>query len=663
MLNQIDTPSPVIEALAQVVQAIGGSTREGQIDMAQAVDQAMADGEHLLVEAGTGTGKSLGYLVPAIMRATNGTEAGKNRTVVATATLALQRQLVEHDLPRALSTLNPGFKRPVTFAVLKGRANYVCLEKFNRDATTAQDDGDQFLFDSPTSHLGKQAKKLREWIKRTESGDRDDFNEDLDGRLWRSVSVNGRECVGSAKCVYGDECFAENARQKALESDIVITNHALLAIDLVDGVPLLPTHDALVIDEAHELVDRTTSALAGSLDVRAIERATGMIRKFIDPNTHAKLLEVADDLGVALSAIEVTNDVTRLEKLPIPLHSILTAIRDVAKVALNEISSSSQDDGEQLAAKTRAKAGMAEIAQVAGDLLTVDGETVRWFDTSREPTLHHAPLSVAHFLAESLFSDHAVILTSATLEVAGSLDATARNVGIDQVGQWTGLNVGSPFDYQRQGILYCAAHLPRPDTSGISLEALDELGDLVDAAGGRTLSLFSSWRAVERAYEYLDARFRGRENRPLLCAVRGEPIGELVKRFRESPHSTLLGTVSLWQGIDVPGDSCILVTIDRIPFPRPDDPVMKARADEVDAHGGSGFASVSLPRAALLLAQGVGRLIRSDQDRGVVAVLDSRLATANYGAKLRQSLPPLWWSTDKAQVIGSLERLNEQSQN
>ena len=660
-MNDVIPQSDVTAALATVVEAIGGATRAGQIDMAQAVTDAMNGSSHLLVEAGTGTGKSLGYLIPAIVRASNGVVDGKNRTIVATATLALQRQLAEHDLPRALAALNPTFDREVTFAVLKGRANYVCLDKFNRDASTAEDDGDQFLFDAPTSVLGKQAKKLRAWVKSTESGDRDEFSDDLDGRLWRSVSVNGRECVGAAKCAFGDQCFAEAAKQRAFDSDIVVTNHALLAIDIVDGVPLLPDHDAVIIDEAHELVDRTTNALAGSLDVRTIERGTGQVRKFIEPATHSRLMDVTDDLAAVLNAIATTGDITRFEELPTALHATVTSIRDVARVALNELTSSSQDDANTVAAKSRARAGVSEIADVAADLLAVGQDSVRWLDTQREPTLHHAPLSVAHFLADSLFADRAVVLTSATLEVAGSLEATARSVGIAQSGNWRGLNVGSPFDYQRQGILYCASRLDRPDASGISLESLDELGDLLDAAGGRTLALFSSWRAVERAYEYLSARFRGREDRPLLCAMRGEPIGELVKRFRDDPQTSLLGTVSLWQGIDVPGDSCTLVTIDRIPFPRPDDPVMKARSDEVDAHGGSGFRSVSLPRAALLLAQGVGRLIRSDDDRGVVAVLDSRLATANYGAKLRESLPPLWWSTDKESVLGALRRLDEQA--
>ncbi len=646
------------EALESVVMNIGGSARDGQIQMALAVDSAFSSGKHLLVQAGTGTGKSLGYLVPAILRAAKGVKQdGTNRTIVATATLALQRQLSEHDLPAAIEALAPKLNTDVSFAVLKGRSNFVCLDKFHR-VSGESDDDDLALFEVSTSKLAKQAKKLRDWVKRTDTGDRDEYADDLDFRLWRSVSVSGRECVGAGKCAWGQDCFAEKAKEKAHSSDIVVTNHALLAIDLIDGIPLVPEHDAVVIDEAHELVDRTTSALAGSLDSKSIERVAGLARKYVEPASHDRLLEVADALAVILEALPVQGTTSRIADLPRELLTCLTAIRDVTRVALSEVSTSSQDEPDVAAAKQRSKGNLTEIADSAATLIVDDEFAVRWLDVSRDATLHHAPLSVAGFLAESLFTDRTVVLTSATLQVSGSMDATAKGVGVNQVGEWTGLDVGSPFDYTKQGILYCASHLPPPTSAGLPEEMLDELGDLIDAAGGRTLSLFSSWRGVERAQEYLELRFRGREDRPLIVASRGDSISELVKRFRQTPQASLLGTVSLWQGIDVPGDTCTLVTIDRIPFPRPDDPVMAARSARVDASGGSGFNSVSLPKAALLLAQGVGRLIRTTQDQGVVAVLDSRLATKGYGHSLRKSVPPLWWTTDPKVVRESLTNLD-----
>jgi len=417
------------------------------------------------------------------------------------------------------------------------------------------------------------------------------------------------------------------------------------------------------IDEAHELVDRTTNALAGSLDAKGLERAAGLARKYIEPATHELILAAADDLSVLLPVVSEKDGLKRLEELPKQLHSTLSRVAQVVASALNDITASSQDDPETAAAKQRAKANLGEIADAAAVLLATDEYTVRWIDASRDPVLHHAPLSVAGFLQESLFSEPSVTLTSATLQVADSMESTAKAVGLASSSNWTSLDVGSPFDYAKQGILYCASHLPPPSSAGVAPEMLDELADLIDAAGGRTLALFSSWRGVERAAEYLEVRFRDRADRPLIVASRGDSIGELVKQFKASSHASLLGTVSLWQGIDVPGDTCTLVTIDRIPFPRPDDPVMAARSAKVDASGGSGFRSVSLPRAALLLAQGVGRLIRTTDDRGVVAVLDSRLANAGYAGLLRKSVPPLWWTTNVEVVKSALTRLDAESTN
>jgi ATP-dependent DNA helicase DinG len=261
-------------------------------------------------------------------------------------------------------------------------------------------------------------------------------------------------------------------------------------------------------------------------------------------------------------------------------------------------------------------------------------------------------------LAANLFDPGPVVLTSATLSVGGSFEPLAAAVGCGP--DWKGLDVGSPFDHSRQGILYCAASLPRPGREGVSELALDQIAELIDAAGGRTLALFSSWRSVQRAEEVVTRRFAGRTDRPLIVAQRGDAVAGLVRQFADEPRASLLGTLSLWQGVDVPGASCTLVIIDRIPFPRPDDPVVSARQELIDAAGGSGFAAVSVPRAGLMLAQGAGRLIRSAQDRGVVAVLDSRLATTSYGAQLRRSLPPLWWTTDLTTVTASLRRLDEE---
>lgn len=697
----------VDQALDVVVESFGGTRRDGQHQMSNAIEDSMTSGTHLLVQAGTGTGKSLGYIIPSILRAAYADRrSGNHRTVIATATIALQRQLVSSDLPKAMEALRDTLGVDVRFAVLKGRNNYVCLDKFNRDGSADVEEENLSLFEGNTSYLARQAKKLRQWVSSTATGDKDDFGDDIDPRLWRSMSVSGRECVGKNKCVWGEQCFAEAAREKAYESDIIVTNHTMLALDVIEQVPILPEHKIVVIDEAHELVDQTTKALSGELSAVMIERAAGLVRKFVPPATHELLLDAADELGKALENYDTNFAVTQIEEIVGTLKSVLTQVKDACKSVSAEVTMPSTDESDVAAAKQRAKVAISEIGTSAISLLGTDKDSVTWLDKTRTPTLHHAPLSVSSYLRDALFTQHTIVLTSATLQVGGSMDNTARAVGlieepkrlefpdaehVDDVAQrdfdinvavsdqddvpdsysdddpwgetnlsWVGLDVGSPFDYQQQAILYCATHLPAPMSDGISEQAFDELAELIDAAGGRSLCLFSSWRSVERAGEYLGVRFADQADRPLIIAKRGDATPALVEKFKANPRATLLGTRSFWQGIDVPGPTCTLVTIDRIPFPRPDEPVYSARSQRASEQGLNGFTAVSVPHAALLLAQGVGRLIRTTDDRGVVAILDSRLDQKPYGKTLRKTLPDMYYTTDKSSVIGALRRLDEQ---
>jgi len=681
----------VEDALDLAVAALGGEHRDGQVAMAQAVHDVVSQRvrrdadeppRHLLVQAGTGTGKSLAYLVPSILAATSTTASrspGGGRVVVATATLALQHQLIERDLPRVADALEPALGQRPSYAVLKGRHNYVCLDRLNRGPDD-DDDNEAALFESPRSALGKQSQRLRAWAESSETGDRDEYAGALDPRVWRSISVTSRECVGAAKCAYGQECFAELARFRANESDIVVTNHAMLAIGVLEAIPVLPDHSAVVIDEGHELVDRATSAVTVELGGRAMERAASRVRRHVTPDTQERLEDAAALLTseLDLAASELIGP-ARIERVDASLLLALTGVRDATHATMTELAAAGRagkdDAPEDAASRTQARAAIEEIHDVAGTLLSLGDSDVAWLDPGdrRAPILRVAPLSVAHILRSELFDQTPVVLTSATLTLGGSFEPLASSVGLDvpmsgergtarsgesDHGQsWTGLDVGSPFDFASQGILYVAAHLPRPGRDGVSDEALTELGDLLDAAGGRTLALFSSWRGVERAADVLTERFEGRDDRPLLVARRGDPVADLVRQFVDEPSLSLLGTMSLWQGVDVPGDTCSLVVIDRIPFPRPDDPLTAARTRRADESGLNGFMSVSVPRAALLLAQGSGRLIRSREDRGVVAVLDPRLSTAAYGRYLRASMPPFWYTTDPAAVRGALSRL------
>ena len=643
------------EALAAVVATLGGQERVGQLEMATRVAEALAGGGHALVQAGTGTGKSVGYLVPAVLHATG----GGGKVIVATATLALQRQLVDRDLPIVAAALEPLVGRPVEFAVLKGRNNYVCLQKLH--GATPDDESDA-LFDAPRSALGKQAVAVREWALETQTGDRDEYPDDVDPRVWRGFSVGRRECMGESRCPFGEECFTVLRRRKAQEADVVVTNHAMLAIDALEGIPVLPEHDAVIIDEGHELVDRATAAVTGELTVGLVERAVSRARRNLDPETLERLQEAADGLDVALrEASEDLSGPSRLEAWDRPLMLALTRLRDVCHQAMAEVNADKGGDVDALAARQIAAGALEDVHDVAGDLLGMTELDVVWLDpgeANRGPALRIAPLSVAGLLRSALFERTPVAITSATLTVGGGFEPVLASLGIDPADA-TAVDVGSPFDHGRQGILYVARQLPPPGREGTPMEALDELADLIEAAGGRTLALFSSWRGVERAADYLRVRFGDRPDLPLLVQKRGDAVGQLVQRFADEPASTLLGTVSLWQGVDVPGASCILVVIDRIPFPRPDDPLLAARQRAIDEAGGSGFRAVSVPKAGLLLAQGAGRLIRGTEDRGVVAVLDSRLATAGYASALRASLPPFWYTTDRAVVLGSLARLRD----
>ena len=639
----------VDDLLSAAVGAVpGGAPRPGQQQMADAVAEAVADGRHLLVQAGTGTGKSLAYLIPALLV--------DGPVVVSTATLALQSQLVDHDLPRLAKAVKPLLGREPTFAVLKGRHHYLCLARL--DSSTAEEP-DDVLFESGSGggtkwlgqagRLGKQIQRLRDWANDTGTGDRDELDPGVDDTAWRAVSMPARECVGAARCPFGEDCFAEASRARARAADIVVTNHSLLAVDMLAGRHIVPPHAVLVVDEAHELADRVSSAAQAELTPDLVDRAARRARAHVDPEAHDRLTEAGDALTLGLAEARPGRLVG---PLPETLRQAATLLDAACRFAVDGIGEIKSDDPEAVR-RQQAKALLGELADTAQRLLAAAEHDVAWVenDGARRRALVVAPLSVAGTLGAHLYDERTVIATSATLSLGGKFDTVARALGLDGDdggGDWTGLDVGSPFDYAKQGILYVAAHLPRPAASGLPDAAADELVRLVQALGGRTLGLFSSRRAAERAGEVL----RARTNLPIL--VQGEEaLPLLVRRFREEPASCLLGVMSLW-----PGDACQLVVIDRLPFPRPDEPLAAARSAAVDAAGGSGFASVSVPIAAVRLAQGAGRLVRSTGDRGVVAVLDSRLHTAKgYGGYLRRSLPPFWYTTSPDVVQAALRRL------
>jgi ATP-dependent DNA helicase DinG len=656
--------------LATAVTALGGSERTGQVEMAEAVAHAFDSGEHLAVQAGTGTGKSLAYLVPAIARAL----ATDEPVVVSTATIALQRQLVDRDLPALADSLAGTLPRRPTFALLKGRGNYLCLNKIHNGSAEPDDRPQEELFDAAASTaLGRDVQRLTAWSSSTDTGDRDELTPGVPDRSWSQVSVSARECIGATRCPFGTDCFAEKARDTAGHADIVVTNHALLAIDAISDAAVLPAHQLLVVDEAHELADRVTGVATAELSNAVLSAAARRIARLVEPEL-AQRLEAA-----AATFTSAIHDGTpgRIDRLDDEMTTYLIAVRDAASRVRSAIDMSPSDP-KAASARAEAVTALSDISDTATRIVASfvpeipNRDDVVWLDHednrgSIRAVMRVAPLSVAGLLRGRLFEQSTAVLTSATLTVGGSFDAMAAAWGLTTGGdppqsltspaerlQWRGIDVGSPFEHAKSGILYVAAHLPPPGRDGTgSAEQLTEIETLIGAAGGRTLGLFSSMRAARAAAEVM----RERLSTPVLCQG-DDTTSALVKQFADDPSTSLFGTLSLWQGVDVPGPSLSLVLIDRIPFPRPDDPLLSARQRAVAARGGNGFMAVAASHAALLLAQGAGRLLRRTEDRGVVAVLDSRMATARYGGYLRASLPPFWATTDSVRVRQALERLH-----
>ena len=628
--------------------------------MAEAVDHAFETGEHLAVQAGTGTGKSLAYLVPSIKRAMERAEP----VVISTATIALQRQLFDRDLPRLADALAGEMSRRPDFALLKGRGNYLCLNKIHNGAAEADDLPQDELFDAVASTaLGRDVKRLLAWSSDTETGDRDEVSPGVPDRSWSQISVSARECLGAARCPYGTDCFAEKARGKAGTADVVVTNHALLAIDAISDINVLPEHQLLVVDEAHELVDRVTSVATGELSGTMLGVAHRRSARLVDPEL-AERFEAAT--AVFTSAI-YDEEPGRKDVLDDELATYLTVLRDSADRVRSAIDTA-PGDPKAAAARNEAVTALNDVSDTATRILTSFGPAIPdrtdvvWLDHeevrgNKRAILRVAPLSVANLLRNRLFEQSTVILTSATLTIGGTFDSMARSWGLTMLG-----DDGAGLEGHRRRIALRPCQVRHPLRRGAPAAAGARRHRLGRAArrdrgprhrGGRADPRpVLSMRAARAAAEAM----RTRLDTPVLC--QGEDTtSALIRRFAEDDETTLFGTLSLWQGVDVPGPSLSLVLIDRIPFPRPDDPLVTARQRAVAAHGGNGFMAVAATHAALLLAQGAGRLLRSVDDRGVVAVLDSRMATARYAGFLRASLPPFWATTDTARVRQALERL------
>ena len=656
-----------LSILQAAIDGIGGGDRPGQKAMVTAVADSLKSGVHLLVQAGTGTGKSLGYLAPVLARLV---DDPSERIVVATATLALQAQLGHKDIPAALDAVHKVTGRRPKAAVLKGRTNYACLYRSrsgsgsDQGALVGADDLASAASDlDSVSKLGVEVLALRDWVEEqaTSGGlaDRDDAPSHT-ASGWAQVSIPSRECLGVTVCPFGAECRVEASRDRARDAQLVVTNHALLAINAMHGGTALPEHTAVVVDEAHELTSRMTTAATNELTPALVERTARRALTWLDDDLGVDFLEVADTLRGALEESELT----RITASSAPLVFAAAQVRDLARRAISALGGQHNDNE-----RTQASAAVKEVFDVASRIAGLADADVVWVSESeiRGRTAFVAPLDVAGLLRSEVFGEKTTICASATLNLGGNFDAFANSVGLrtaDRVddGQaapegddltWRALDVGTPFDYRAQGILYATKSLPEPRRDGLPQEVLAEIAQLVWASEGRTLGLFASRRNAEQAAAHCR---RELPHMTILCQGDAQ-LSELQRTFIADPDTSLFGTMSLWQGVDVPGDTCQLVIIDKIPFPRPDDPLMQARKKAVDDGGGNGFMAVAATQAALLLAQGTGRLIRRSEDRGVVAILDPRLVTKRYGAFLAKSLPDFWTTTDPDIAVRALRRL------
>lgn len=620
-----------LELLAKVTSNLpdGGERRVGQDEMTATVAERLAKGGHVVVQAGTGTGKSLAYLVPAVL--------SQQKVVVATATKALQDQLADKDLPFLAAQLDT----PIKFAVLKGRSNYLCLQRLSETESSTE----------LTLELGdrvskKTLKRLRVFADQSETGDRSELT-DVSDADWQAVSVGRQECPGSKRCPAGESCFAEKAWRRAAAADVLIVNLYLYAID-VAAESILPEHETVIIDEAHQLEDivaqaagcylsparlsgvaaATKSLISDSDAPKAVEEAATMLKNRLEPLSGTRLADgLPDDLDITVDL--VSNRV----------GDLLSALRGVPDSAPTEV----------LNRAIRARQAIGALLEDINRLRQHVNDEVMWVEgLPQNAGLRCAPLAIDKILGENLWSERNGILTSATMPTNA---LTQLGLPEDTVAS----DVGSPFDYEANALLYCAADLPDPRHAGHREAQLVEIKSLIRAAGGRTLALFTSWAAMQEAAEAIASRI------PWPLLKQGDDSkSQLLRKFLADEETCLFATMSYWQGIDAVGSSCNLVIINRLPFPRPDDPLLQARRERV---GAAAFRLIDLPRAAIMLAQGAGRLIRSASDCGVVAVLDPRLATSrSYRWELLSALPPMRRTKDREEAERWLHTLRERAE-
>jgi ATP-dependent DNA helicase DinG len=618
----------------------GWRARPQQLAMAEAVERAIAMRGVLLAEAGTGTGKTLAYLIPALL------SGGK--VVISTGTKALQDQLFHRDLPAARRAL----KSPVSIALLKGRANYVCHHHLERN-----------LADGRFGHRDDAAwlHRIARFAETTASGDRAEAEGiPEDATAWHYAVSSRDTCLGS-DCAHFKNCFVMQARKAALDAEVVVVNHHLFFADLWlkdEGVAeLLPACNTLILDEAHQLAETAAQFFGQTLSAVQLLDLAGDVKRLaaVKAGDFPALRAAAEDFGKAVRDLRLAfpqnpvkatlADLGRYGKWPDALAGLSGSLDELARL----LETQAGRDADLKNGFERAQAAQTLLADWQRDD-DPEQPRVRWIETTLSSLLLHAtPLSVgAQFGARLAERAQAWILTSATLSVGGDFSHLKTRLGIADAET---LCVDSPFDYPRQGVLYVPQNLPAPNTPEFTEAVVEAALPVLERSRGRAFILFTSLRALDKARGLLEAAFRFRGwDYPLL--VQGDaPKNELLARFQQAGNAVLLGSQSFWEGVDVPGDALSVVVIDKLPFQPPDDPVVAARIAHLEKSGGKPFMDYQLPHAAITLKQGAGRLIRTETDRGVLMICDTRLADKPYGKLLLNALPAMT-RTRKLEVVG-----------
>ena len=622
----------VVELLRKVTDTLPNTEeRQGQNDMAMAVSNAVNTNRHLIVQAGTGTGKTLGYLVPLI--------ASGKRIVVSTYTKALQDQLAAHDLPQLIPILERELDRTVTWSVLKGRNNYLCRQRLDEMESPKQAKLD---LDDTSAAVKAEVRKLIEWADETETGDQGDLTWSPSEKAWRLVSVGSDECPGAQRCPAADRCFSEQARASATLSDVVIVNTFIYGLHIAMNGELLPEHDVVVFDEAHQLEDVISNTVSTSIGSGRINGVITALRAIIREDSLTNALQLlAHDFNACLVPY-----VGKRVDLPFPpaIGAALVDVRlkiDQAVQALRAIDSKDDKAKQKI---LRAQMLANRVIDAVDMCLTAGKSQVAFVSgTGERCSLEIAPLNVGPSMDAGVWSKRLAILASATIPLA-----MPSRIGLDPESVDI-IDVGSPFDYENTAMLYCAKHLPEPNDPRRDDSVHDEIERLINFAGGRTLALFTTYRAMHLAADEMEKRL------PFNIFRQDQlPKMALINAFSDDEQSCLFATAGFFQGVDVPGRALSLVIIDKIPFPRPDDPLLSARRDVV---GKNWFNEIDIPLAATALAQASGRLIRSQNDSGVVAILDPRLATKGYGKRLGSVLPPMKRTIEIKEVQSFLQQI------